>query len=263
MLTQAIGDFLPAAVAVALSPVPIVAVVLVLDGSRARASGPAFAMGWIAGLTVVSVVVVVVIGSGDPTDVATGVGWMDVGIGVIFLVMAAGQWKQRPKPGEDPKMPGWMSTMSAVSWPKAALLGAALSGANPKNVALTLAASASIAQAGLDAGDTAIAIAAFVAIGSVTVVGAVGCYLIAAEDDRASVGVDPAVHVCEQRHDHDGRAAHPRRQADRRRARRPLDLTFRERVSRRHSGAGDPRKRQSAGRMPLIVTSIVAPLGVS
>ena len=59
------------------------------------------------------------------------------------------------------------------------MLGLALSGANPKNVALTLAASAAIAQAGLDRADTVLAVAVFVVIGSLTVVGAVACSLVA------------------------------------------------------------------------------------
>ena len=63
----------------------------------------------------------------------------------------------------------------------AALLGAALSGANPKNLALTLAASASIAEAGLDDADTAVALLVFIAIGSVTVAGSVLFYLIDAQ----------------------------------------------------------------------------------
>ena len=58
MLIQAIGGMLPAAVAVALSPIPIVAVILVLATPRARTVGPAFAVGWVAGLTLVSTVVV-------------------------------------------------------------------------------------------------------------------------------------------------------------------------------------------------------------
>jgi threonine/homoserine/homoserine lactone efflux protein len=58
---DAIGDLLPSALAVALSPIPIVAVVLVLGASHARTSGPAFALGWIAGLTVVSSVVVLLL----------------------------------------------------------------------------------------------------------------------------------------------------------------------------------------------------------
>jgi threonine/homoserine/homoserine lactone efflux protein len=55
------------------------------------------------------------------------------------------------------------------------------SGANPKNLALTLAAAASIAEAGLDQADEAIAIVVFVALGSVTVAGAVLFYLVDAK----------------------------------------------------------------------------------
>jgi hypothetical protein len=45
VLSQAIGDLLPAAAAVALSPIPIVAIVLVLHSPDARVNGPAFALG--------------------------------------------------------------------------------------------------------------------------------------------------------------------------------------------------------------------------
>lgn len=77
MLDQAIGDLLPAAVAVALSPIPIVAVVLVLASPHARSAGPAFAAGWVCGLAVVSVVVVTVVGAGAVDEEATdaGVSW--------------------------------------------------------------------------------------------------------------------------------------------------------------------------------------------
>ena len=181
MLDQAIGELLPAAMAVALSPIPIVAVVLVLDGPRARGSGPAFALGWVSGLTIVSVLVVLIasVASDPGSDAATGVSWLMAGIGVLFLVMAAQQWKKRPNRGEAPEMPAWMASISSVSPGKALLLGAALSGANPKNLALTLAASAAIANAELGEADTAIAIAVFVAIGSISVVGAVAFYLVA------------------------------------------------------------------------------------
>jgi threonine/homoserine/homoserine lactone efflux protein len=192
VLNQVIGELLPAAAAVALSPIPIVAIVLVLHSPAARVNGLAFAVGWVAGLAVVSTLVVVIFGgASDPdSNAATGVDWGTTAIGALFLVMAAQQWKKRPRDGEVPKMPGWMATIESVSAGKAALLGAALSGANPKNVALTLAASASIAQAGLDRADTTLAIAIFVAIGSATVVGSVAFYLIAprrAERPLASI----------------------------------------------------------------------------
>lgn len=180
MVNGVIGDLLPSAIAVALSPIPIVAVVVVLGAQRARTAGPAFALGWVAGLLAVSVIVVLLVGSdadGDGDEPALD--WLLLGIGVLFLLMAAKQWTKRPKRGEEPETPGWMATIDSATPARAALLGAALSGANPKNLALTLTAAASIAEAGLDGPDAAIAIAAFVALGSATVAGAVLFYLVA------------------------------------------------------------------------------------
>lgn len=185
MLTQAIGDFLPAAVAVALSPIPIVAVIVMLSTPRARSNGPAFAVGWVAGLTAVSVVVLVVAGGADDPDsaTATGVNWVLVGLGVLFLVMAARQWRKRPRKGETPEMPAWMSAVDTFTPVRSLGLGVVLSAVNPKNLALTAAAAASIAQAGLSSGDRAIAVAVFVVIGSITVAGSVLFYFVAT--DRA------------------------------------------------------------------------------
>lgn len=185
VLNEVIGDLLPSALAVALSPIPIVAVVLVLGGPRARTAGPSFALGWIAGLLSVSVIVLLLVGSGgDPDADDPGLDWLKIAIGLLFLAMAAKQWTKRPGDGEEPEAPSWMATVDNATPARAALLGVALSGANPKNLALTLAAAASIAEAGLDSTDEAIATAVFVAIGSATVAGAVLFYLL--DSDRAA-----------------------------------------------------------------------------
>jgi threonine/homoserine/homoserine lactone efflux protein len=185
VLNEAIGNLLPSALAVALTPIPIVAIALILGAPDARTAGPAFALGWIAGLVLVSVVVALVVGPGaDPDTDDPGLNWFKLAVGVLFLVMAARQWTKRPRPGEAPDAPAWMAGIEAASPRRAALLGAAFSGANPKNLALTLAASASIAEAGLDGGDTAIAIAVFVVLASLTVAGPVLLYLLDA--DRAA-----------------------------------------------------------------------------
>ncbi len=183
MLGQAIGGLLPAAVAVALSPIPIVAVVLVLGSPRARSSGPTFTLGWVAGLTVVSVLVLLIAGGADdPDSTASNLAdWLKVGIGVLFLVLAVKQWRNRTARGQEPEMPGWMATIETVAPGRALLLGATLSGANPKNLALTMAAAASIAQADLSMTDEIIAVGVFVLIGSVTVAGSVLFYLLDAE----------------------------------------------------------------------------------
>jgi threonine/homoserine/homoserine lactone efflux protein len=173
--SQAIGQLLPVAAAVALSPIPVVAIILVLDSARGRVNGPAFAAGWLIGLTGVSVVVVALTGGASDPDsaTATGVQWGKAALGVLLLVMAARQWRKRPGPGEEATMPPWMASLADLSPVKALGLGLAVSAANPKNLMLTAAAAATIAQAGLSTADEALAIAVFVALGSVTVVGAV------------------------------------------------------------------------------------------
>jgi hypothetical protein len=81
VLGAVIGDMLPSALAVALSPVPIAAAVLVLAGERAVARGWALAVGWVAGLAVVSTGVVLV-ASGLPDDrEGTALGWLRIALG--------------------------------------------------------------------------------------------------------------------------------------------------------------------------------------
>ena len=110
---QAIGDLLPSAIGVALSPVPIIAVILMLGTPRARSNGPAFAAGWVIGLVLVSVIVVLVANDSDDPDsgASTGVDIVKLVIGGLFLLMAFGQWRKRPQPGSEPEMPKWMEAI--------------------------------------------------------------------------------------------------------------------------------------------------------
>ena len=48
-----IGDILPMAIGVAISPVPIIAVILMLFTHRAKPNSMAFLGGWILGLAIV------------------------------------------------------------------------------------------------------------------------------------------------------------------------------------------------------------------
>ena len=94
---QAIGELLPSAVGVALSPVPIIAVILMLGTPRAKSNGPAFAVGWVLGLAIVSVFVVLLASGSDDPDSggSTAVDWIKLLIGLLFLVMAFGQWRNK------------------------------------------------------------------------------------------------------------------------------------------------------------------------
>lgn len=183
-ITQAVSGALPSALGVALSPIPIVAVILMLGTPRARTNGPAFALGWVLGLLVVSIAVVAVTGAaGEASQVGSStsdsISWMKVGLGVVLLVMAKRQWQKRPAPGTEPELPRWMAKIDQLPPGEALGAGVLLSALNPKNLILTLAAAASIAQVpGITTGEEAVAIAVFVAIASVTTVGAVLLYFV-------------------------------------------------------------------------------------
>ena len=74
-MEAAIGEVLPIAVGVALSPVPIIAVILILVTPQARSNGPAFVPGWIGGLAILGAVVMAVAGPADTAEAGAQAGW--------------------------------------------------------------------------------------------------------------------------------------------------------------------------------------------
>jgi len=176
---RAIGGSLPLAVGIALSPIPIIAVVLMLTSRKAKVNGPLFVLGWLIGLGVVGAIVLSIAGpagastSGSP---ATWVSWVKIALGVLLLLIAVRQFRGRPRGGEQPQMPTWMSTIDRTT-PFAALgLAALLSGLNPKNLLLAVSGGAAIAQTGIAGGQQAIAYLVFALIGTLGVGIPVGIY---------------------------------------------------------------------------------------
>jgi len=103
---------------VAISPVPIIAVILMLFSARAKVNGPMFLAGWVVALGVVSVVAYVLADAGDAASDETAdnaVSWGQIAVGVFFLFVSARQWLSRPAPGAQPEMPKWMAGIDAFS----------------------------------------------------------------------------------------------------------------------------------------------------
>jgi threonine/homoserine/homoserine lactone efflux protein len=168
---QAIGQVLPFALGVAISPVPIIAVVLMLVTPRARSNGPAFVVGWLLGLSIVGTIVLLVApdGTSDSGGPATWVSTLKLVLGVLLLLVALKQWRGRPHEGEEAPTPKWMGSIDAFTTPKALGAGAVLSGANPKNLLLALGAAAAIVQTGISGGEQAAAYAVFAVLATVGV----------------------------------------------------------------------------------------------
>ena len=180
----AIGDVLGLAAGVAVSPLPIVAMILVLATPRGRVNGIVFGLGWVLGLAVLGAVVLALAGPSDASDggePAAWTGWLKLLLGVLALLLAVRQWRSRPSPGSEPQMPKWMASIDRLKPGGALGLGALLSAVNPKNGGLTIAAAATIAGAGLAGGQQAVVLAVFVLIGSAGVLAPLVVYLVAGE----------------------------------------------------------------------------------
>jgi threonine/homoserine/homoserine lactone efflux protein len=167
---DAIGQVLSLGVGVALSPVPIIAVVLMLATPRGRVNGPAFLLGWVVGLAVIGTIVLVASSgagaTGDDGAPADWVSWVKIGLGVLLALVAVRQWRHRPRAGEDAALPSWMKAIDTFTPPRAIAMGVALSAINPKNLLLTVGAGTAIAQTGASSGSQAVALAVFVVIGT-------------------------------------------------------------------------------------------------
>src|SRR5215210_6014882 len=107
---EAIGQSLPLAIGVALSPIPIIAVVLMLTTPRARADGPGFVLGWLVGLGAVGAVVLALAGPADAREEARPapwVSWRKLLGGLGLLRGAARQSGSRPRGAEGAPLPRW------------------------------------------------------------------------------------------------------------------------------------------------------------
>lgn len=180
MLIEAIGVMLPLALAVALSPFPVIGIVVILSSSRGDRNGPLFALGWIAGLATLAFLVVVVFsGADDPDSTSSAIAdWLQVIAGTALILLGLRKWTTRPRAGDVVEEPGWMTSLGDATAARAFALGALLSGANAKNFVLTAAAATSMVETGAHGADLVVAVVAFVLVGSCTVLGPVVAHFV-------------------------------------------------------------------------------------
>ena len=177
---DAIGATLGYAVGIAVSPIPIAAVILMLFSARARSNSVSFMVAWIAGIAAVTAVVVAIPGlDTDDSAPSTTSGWVKLVLGVLLLAVGVRQWRARPGPDDEPAVPGWMARIDELRPGAAFGLGFLLSALNPKNLLLAVAAGASLGALPLSTGETVAAVAVFTVIAALTVAVPVVAYLIA------------------------------------------------------------------------------------
>jgi threonine/homoserine/homoserine lactone efflux protein len=184
-MAEGVAAVLTYAVGVAISPVPIIAVILMLFSSRAKVNGPMFSVGWAVALLVVSGIAYLAGDAASGTSAEDAVSWSKILFGAALLVLAARSWQHRPIPGAEPEQPKWMAGIDAFSPGKALTLGLLLAGVNPKNLLLAAGAGAALAEIDVATSDAVVSLIVFVVVGRLTIATPVVYYLVGGEQARA------------------------------------------------------------------------------
>lgn len=179
-----IGDILPLALGIAISPIPIIAAILMLLSPRARSTSLGFLAGWLLGI-IVAVVIFTLLSSVLPDDESDGAkpiaGVIKLILGALLLLLALKQWRARPHGDAEPPLPKWMAAIDTMTAVRALALGFILSGLNPKNLLMGVGAGVAIGSGGLTVGEDVVAIVVFTVIAASTVAVPVIGYLVASE----------------------------------------------------------------------------------
>ncbi|GGD65415.1 GAP family protein [Microbacterium murale] len=183
-----IGELLPFALGIAISPLPIIVVILTLLSPKARTSSVGFLSGWLVGILVV-IVTLTALSTFLPAHNASGPsiweGVIKLVLGALLLFLAGRQWRKRPANGEIPPLPGWMQKVDGLGFGGALRLGLFLSVVNPKNIIFSTTVAVDLGTSGLALDGIVVGIVLFTSIAASTVLVPVIAYLVAASRLRA------------------------------------------------------------------------------
>jgi threonine/homoserine/homoserine lactone efflux protein len=167
-----IGSLIPLAIAVTISPVPIIAEILLLFTRKPVANATSYLVGFVVGVAAVLAILVAIASTANlaarsgPSTVA---GILQLVLGALLLVAALRQFRSRPGAGETASMPKWMQSIAEFVPGRSLIVGIALGALNPKNLAVAVAAAVSIATASLSTGQAAVAITIYTLIAALGV----------------------------------------------------------------------------------------------
>ncbi len=177
-----IGDILPLALGIMVSPIPIITAILMLLSPKAKGTSVGFLLGWVAGIVVVLTLFILlasVIPQADADQSQPVAGVIKIVLGALMLLLAVKQWRGRPKPGEQAALPTWMSAIDSMTAGKGLGLGFLLSAVNPKNLLMAAGAGVVIGSAQLPTGDLVVAVVVFTVIAAASIAVPVIGYLLA------------------------------------------------------------------------------------
>jgi len=188
---QVIGDVLPFAVVVMVSPVNIIAAILLLFSKRPRLNASCYLVGFVLGLTLVVgglTVLANAIGLDPGSDRSRGASALLLALGATLIVVAVRKFRGKPDPDEPASLPGWMDGIAGFSARRSFAIGAAIGAGNPKNIAVALGTAVAVSLAGLIATQQVVVLVTYIFLASLGVAAPIVTMLVLG--DRADAVLD-------------------------------------------------------------------------
>ncbi|GAA1495078.1 GAP family protein [Paeniglutamicibacter kerguelensis] len=188
MLT-AIGEFLPLALGMTLSPLPLIAIVVLVLSANGTGRSLGFMAGRLIGIAMMLTAMTLAAEALPESSEATTLsGLLKISLGLGLIYVAARKWRKRPQGETEPKVPGWMSSLNTISAPRAFSMGLALTVANPKELAFTLGAAISIGAAHEQPGAIIVLALIYTVLSGASVLAPVILHLVAPGRARSVLG---------------------------------------------------------------------------
>lgn len=173
MLKVVIGEIVPLALVVTISPLNIIPAILLLFTSKPLPNALSFLAGFVGGVAVVLGLFVSLGGAvnlSPDSGHATWAGILKLALGVYLLFAAVKKFRGRPKAGQEGSLPKWMDGIAGYSSTKALGAGVALGALNPKNLVVALASATAISEGALSTTQQLVAGAVYLVVAVLGVV---------------------------------------------------------------------------------------------
>ena len=171
-MRQVIGAVLPFAIVVMVSPINIVAAILLLFSKRPLLNASCYLGGFVVGLAAVVGGLTAVAGAVhlDPgSDQSRGASALLLTLGAGLIVVAIRKFRGRPGPDDPSSLPGWMDGIAGFGAGRSLAVGAGIGAGNPKNIAVAVGTAVAVSSAALPAGQQVVVLAIYVVLASLGV----------------------------------------------------------------------------------------------
>jgi len=177
---EALKEAFPMSLGLALSPFPLIAIIIILMTPKSKSNSLWFLLGWILGIYAIGLLVLIIPGLAnkhDTPNIYSGV--IRIVLGLSLLIFAFKTWLNRPRPGDEIVTPKLFLSIDKFGFRKSMLTGFLFSAANVKNMAFSAAGALRINQSLAGTESIFIALLLFSLIGSLTLIFPVMVYVFA------------------------------------------------------------------------------------